>query len=167
MNRNEFCKHHWEYYLVLENDFLITERFVSFDLGENYIYDGNDHEVAGNSMTFSNEYIKQYQAICSEVDVILKSICKELGNPTATNMKDGYTPTVLTHWSAIVSQKSKIQRCSITAICKLETNAIPFTGLVDTIQSCKTRKNRKLQRCQFKKRCKCPCWFVHFGELPR
>ena len=80
MNRDEFCKHHWEYYLVLERDFLETERYVSFELGENYLYDGISHTDLGNSMSFSDEFIKQYQGICSEVDVIMKTICKELGN---------------------------------------------------------------------------------------
>lgn len=28
MNRKEFCKHHWEYYLVLEKDFLQSERYA-------------------------------------------------------------------------------------------------------------------------------------------
>ena len=80
MNRNEFCKYHWDYYLVLEKDFLRTEQYVSFDLGENYNYNNTEPNNKGNSLTFSNEYIKQYQAICSEVDVILKSICKEFDN---------------------------------------------------------------------------------------
>lgn len=109
MNRDEFCKYHWEYYLVLENDFIGTERYVSFELGDNYLYDGRTNVESGNSMTFSNEFIKQYQAICSEVDVILKSICKELNNPSANNMKSGYTPTILNQWSAIPTQRVKFK----------------------------------------------------------
>lgn len=45
----------------------------------------------GNSKTFSNEYVKQYQTICSEVDVILQSIYKELcedGICDCQNVKD-------------------------------------------------------------------------------
>lgn len=109
MNRTEFCRHHWDYYLVLESDFISTERYVSFDLGEDYLYDGLHHENFGNSITFSSEFIKQYQSICSEIDVILKSICKELHNPSANDMKYGYTPTVLTHWERITSQKVKFK----------------------------------------------------------
>ena len=80
VNIDEFCKYHWEYYLVLEKDFLETERYISFDLGDNYLYDDRETTNIGNSMTFSNEYIKQYQTICSEIDVVMKSICNELGN---------------------------------------------------------------------------------------
>ena len=58
MNRKDFCKHHWEYYLVLEKDFLQAERYVSFELGENYLYDGIEHNDSGNSTTFSDEFIK-------------------------------------------------------------------------------------------------------------
>ena len=81
--------------MVLEKDFLKTERYVSFELGDNYLYDGISHMDIGNSKVFSNEYIKQYQAICSEVDVILKSICRELGNLSASDMKHGCTPVIL------------------------------------------------------------------------
>lgn len=109
MNRDEFCKHHWEYYLVLERDFLETERYVSFELGENYLYDGISHTDLGNSMSFSDEFIKQYQGICSEVDVIMKTICKELGNSAANDMEHGYTPTILQNWSTIRNQKVKLK----------------------------------------------------------
>lgn len=109
MNRNEFCKHHWEYYMVLERDFLEIERYVSFELGDNYLYVGNTHADLGNSMTFSSEFIKQYQGICSEVDVIMKSICKELGNPAANDMEHGYTPTILQNWGEIKNQKVKLK----------------------------------------------------------
>ena len=109
MNRNEFCKYHWEYYLVLEKDFLKTERYVNFDLGENHLYDNKPHDYNGNSETFSNEYIKQYQSICSEIDVILKGICKELGTPNASKMDKSYTPIILSQWPYIVTQKVKFK----------------------------------------------------------
>lgn len=60
----EFLQRYWTYYLLLEKDFLTTERYLAID--------------SLNSSAFSNEYIKQYQAICSEIDVIAKSYCKEL-----------------------------------------------------------------------------------------
>lgn len=39
MNREEFCRLHWNYYLMLETDFIDIERYISFDLGDNYLYD--------------------------------------------------------------------------------------------------------------------------------
>ena len=68
-----------------------------------------EHDNCGNSKTFSNEFIKQYQAICSEVDVILKSICLELGNQSANDMKNGYTPIVLQNWVNINAQKVRFK----------------------------------------------------------
>lgn len=58
MNREEFCKYYWEYYLVLEKDFLKTEQYVSLELGDNYLYDDISPKNFENSLTFSNEYIK-------------------------------------------------------------------------------------------------------------
>lgn len=62
--RNEFHQRYWSYYLILEKDFLTTERYLAID--------------SLNFDAFSNEYIKQYQAICSEIDVIAKSYCKKM-----------------------------------------------------------------------------------------
>lgn len=60
--RNEFSKRYWKYYLLLEKEFLNIEQYLAID------------EV--NFSAFSIEYIKQYQTICSEIDVISKSFCK-------------------------------------------------------------------------------------------
>jgi len=107
MNRDEFCRLHWSYYLVLEKDFLDVERYISFDFGDNYMYGSQGVTDVANSCTFSNEFVKQYQAICSEVDVILKSICRELGNRDA-NAMPAYTDEVLKRWNNIPGQKVKL-----------------------------------------------------------
>ena len=107
MNREEFCRLHWNYYLMLETDFIDIERYISFDLGDNYLYDMAPVKDYANSRTFSNEFVKQYQTICSEVDVILKSICRELENKIVESMPE-YTEVVFNHWSNIFNQKVKI-----------------------------------------------------------
>ena len=93
--------------MVLEKDFLDTERYISFDFGDNYMYLSQEPTDIANSNTFSNEFVKQYQAICSEVDVILKSICKELGNNNANTMRE-YTDKVLRNWNNLPNQKVKL-----------------------------------------------------------
>lgn len=50
---------YWKYYISLENQFLDTERYVEFD----YI---------NNGKAYSIEYLKLFQAVCGEVDVIGK-----------------------------------------------------------------------------------------------
>ena len=62
--RDDFLQRYWNYYLLLEQDFLKVEQYLAID------------EV--NFSAFSNEYIKQYQTICSEIDVISKSYCREI-----------------------------------------------------------------------------------------
>lgn len=97
--------------MILENDFLGTERYLYFDLGSNALYSENvSCDDYGNSLAYSVEYIKQYQAICSEVDVVLEAICKELGTNRAENMRQ-YTETLLNEdrWKNIVCQKVKMR----------------------------------------------------------
>ena len=102
MTRDEFCKQHWKYYLILERDFLSTERFLSFDLGDDYLYDSTTHINPENSKAYSVEFVKQYQAICSEVDVIMKSICTEFGQ-SADCIHD-YAKYILTQWPGLTKQ---------------------------------------------------------------
>lgn len=51
MNRDDFCRLHWSYYLVLEKDFLDTERYISFDLGDNYLYDSHKTKDVPNDIS--------------------------------------------------------------------------------------------------------------------
>ena len=60
MDLKVFVKSYWEYYLELENQFAETKRFVAFD--------------KSNSGAFSVEYLKLFQAVCSEIDVVGKEI---------------------------------------------------------------------------------------------
>lgn len=111
MTYKEFCSCHWEYYLILEKDFLETERYLSFELGDNYLYDNLTPLHIANSLAFSVEFIKQYQSICSEIDVILQAICKEIKNVFDGNMKTLYTKVILNTpvWKDIIKQKVKMK----------------------------------------------------------
>lgn len=61
MNRNDFQKVFWLYYLNLEERFINTTKYV---------------EVAkDNYSTYSIEYTSLLLSICSEIDVISKEIC--------------------------------------------------------------------------------------------
>ena len=62
MNREEFCRAHWDYYMLLEEDFLSTRRYITFDLGDNAIYSEQEVSNPQNSRCYSIEYIKQYRA---------------------------------------------------------------------------------------------------------
>lgn len=51
---DEFIKKFWNYYLAIESEFAETQKYVDFD--------------SKNNATFSMEYLKLLQAICSEID---------------------------------------------------------------------------------------------------
>ena len=58
----QFIKSYWEYYLELEAQFIETKRYVEFGINNNH--------------TYSVEYLKLYQAVCSEIDVVGKEIAQ-------------------------------------------------------------------------------------------
>ena len=60
---NIFIKSYWNYYLELEDQFIATKKFVEFDVS--------------NSTTYSVEYLKLFQAVCSEIDVVAKVLAEE------------------------------------------------------------------------------------------
>lgn len=65
MNENEkkfdnFIDSYWNYFLELENEFASTQKYVAFDMR--------------NKDTYSIEFLKLFQAVCSELDVLGKEI---------------------------------------------------------------------------------------------
>lgn len=61
MDRSEFIKIYWNYYLMLENDFINLTRYIEIK--------------ECNYKTCSDEIIKLIQLTCSECDLIFKKIC--------------------------------------------------------------------------------------------
>ena len=67
-------KEYWAYYISLEKQFVETKRYVEFD----YI---------NNKRSYSIEYLKLFQAVCSEIDVVGKVLASSVDqsfNPTKT-----------------------------------------------------------------------------------
>ncbi|MFR1830512.1 hypothetical protein ACQPUL_12050 [Clostridium butyricum] len=89
MDKEEFLQKYFQYYLALEDDFIETTRYVQLS--------------ESNYKTFSIEYTKQYQAICSEIDVLCKEICKSFGSTTAEKFPD-YTGVILSNFNDITSR---------------------------------------------------------------
>ena len=108
MTRDEFCNRYWDYYLLLENEFVNTNRYIAFDLGDNNLYseagETTDIDSYGNSLVFSDEYVKQYQSICAEVDTVSKAICCEFSESEARSMPR-YTKIILEQWPTLPEQK--------------------------------------------------------------
>ena len=73
MTTNEFIKNYWQYFIELEKQVIDTQRYVAFD--------------SKNNATFSMEYIKLLQVICSEIDVVGKAIGKHFNPSFVVNSK--------------------------------------------------------------------------------
>lgn len=67
----ELADNYWEYYLSLEKQFIETKRYVEIDLSV-------------NGETYSLEYLKLFQAVCSEIDVVGKALAS-LSDPSFVN----------------------------------------------------------------------------------
>lgn len=73
MTTTEFKEIYWKHYLILERDVLDVEPYVSFH--------------PDNYNCFSNEFIKIFQSICSEIDVICKKYCEYIKDTTSITGK--------------------------------------------------------------------------------
>lgn len=98
MKQTEFVEKYWDYYINLETDFINTQRYVTID--------------KDNYFAFSMEYAKQYQAICSEIDVVCKQYCNLLcATNNASNIL-GYANVILTNREDIKSRIVKVTNLS-------------------------------------------------------
>ncbi|HAM14815.1 MAG TPA: hypothetical protein DCP91_02920 [Eggerthellaceae bacterium] len=78
---------YWKYYISLEDQFMETARYVEFD----YI---------NNGKTYSLEYLKLFQAVCSEIDIVGKAL--------ASYLNDSFKPTKNTginEWWYFITQE--------------------------------------------------------------
>ena len=86
-----FTNQYWEYFLTLEKDFLNTERYLTFD--------------EDNFRSFSVEFAKLMQTICSEIDVLLKEYCKFLKNDYRSDTIAKYAYIITSHRKEILNQE--------------------------------------------------------------
>lgn len=98
----EFLNNYWKYYLILEEDFLGTLRYVELH--------------SGNFNTFSTEYTKQYQAICSEIDVVCKEFCKVINSTAKVGNIESYAKIILNEVSKIRDEKITIKKYRVNAL---------------------------------------------------
>lgn len=62
MDKKDFEKIFWYYYLKLEHEYLEIEKTIPVD--------------PNNSKTFSYKYMKLLESICAEMDVVFKRFCE-------------------------------------------------------------------------------------------
>lgn len=108
MTREEYLRTYWKMYEAIEQDYRIICRYVEMDLGDNYLYsDEEKNDINyGNSRTYSIEFVKQYEMICSAVEDILKVICKEEDGKILDRMNK-YAESILSndYYKNVANQK--------------------------------------------------------------
>lgn len=90
---------HWQHFLSLEKDFIETLEFVELD--------------DSNAETYSIAYTKLLLAICSEVDVVSKLICKKLSPSSTARNIDDYRKEITTNYPSLYTIECLIPRYSL------------------------------------------------------
>ena len=103
--------YYWNYYRELEDEFLQTRRYVDFS--------------EKNFTTFSVEYLKLYQAVCSEIDVLGKAMATIADSNFVADDKQNN----ILKWWFIIQDKFFLSEEPFTLINP--TNAHIIVGLKD------------------------------------
>ncbi|WGO98147.1 hypothetical protein QFX18_19250 [Saccharophagus degradans] len=90
---------HWQHFLSLEKDFIETIEFVELD--------------AANDGTFSVAYTKLLLAICSEVDVVAKLVCKKINPASSARNIDDYRQEIAGKYPSFHTVECMIPRYGI------------------------------------------------------
>lgn len=97
MKRDEFMQIHWKYYLLLEEDFLRTTRYVELD--------------QANFDTFSKEYYKIFMSICMESEALMKAI-SGIGGNAYSNIGD-FGAGILNKYPGITNKEVNVNYTNI------------------------------------------------------
>jgi hypothetical protein len=91
---------HWQHFLSLEKDFIETLTFVELD--------------KGNENTFSVAYTKLLLAICSEIDVVAKILCKKIDDSSTADNIDEYRIEITSKYPDFYTVEALVPRYSLT-----------------------------------------------------
>ena len=132
---------YWKYFISLEQQFLETGRYVEFD-------------IVNNGKTYSIEYLKLFQAVCSEIDVVGKVLAKELDSSIKPNNKPGLNEW----WFFITNVDADIieKKCSLFG-----ENAIqPWKGFIVV-----KNPNTKAKHYILEDNANTPSWWVDYNNV--
>jgi hypothetical protein len=104
---------HWTFFETIEEDLVEYSRYLEF------------HK--DNFKAFSIKLTRLYLSICSEIDVVLKMICKKLDEPTERSDINHYRRVILKAYPAFptVSVLFKRERWEVKPWLKWKTNQNP------------------------------------------
>lgn len=141
MTTTQFIKSYWDYFMELEEQFANTQKYVAFD--------------KINKKTFSVEYLKLIQAVCSEIDVVAKEIAVFFSPAFAKESNPN-----IQKWGYIIQNK----------LPDLTAAEVTFNGKV-VITPWKNfgyerYKNKKGSWCyKLKNGCKTPAWWNDYNNI--
>jgi hypothetical protein len=90
---------HWNYFLALEDDLDRLSRFVDF---------------SKNDDTYSIEIARLFLSACSEIDVILKQICKNIDPASTASSINAYYKEITPAYPKLVNFEVLIPKYAIT-----------------------------------------------------
>lgn len=140
---NIFEKSYWQYYRELESELISTKKYVSFDIV--------------NKNTFSVEYLKLLQSVCSEIDVVGKAIANELNEKFDPTQKNN---TIQKWW--LIIQEWFNKECGNPEVLFFDSFKLePWKGYsVEEFENTKGAKRIKL-----KNGCKTPFWWTAYNKV--
>lgn len=140
VDAKKFVKSYWNYYIELEQQVWETRRYVEFS--------------KKNNRTFSMEYLKLLQAICSEIDVTAKVI--------ATYINPAFKGSTINHWGyALQQQFPNIQNC--TVIFNEDYNVQPWKNW-RYVSEVKEKNGKKTAAVKLDCKAKNPQWWTSYNK---
>lgn len=140
-NLQSFIKSYWEYFLELEEQLIETKRYVAFN--------------KANAKTYSIEYLKLYQAVCSEIDVVAKEISSAMNPKFKVD-----TGTNITKWGYEIQQ----QFPTITSDSVEFNNSFAVVPFENWKYEWATSKDNK-KYLKLATGCKTPTWWKNYNDV--
>lgn len=139
-----FEKTYWRYYLELEREMLETRRYVDFS--------------EDNFTTYSVEFMKLYQAVCSEIDVFGKALAGEINS----SFKPDDTSVSVHKWWFEVQTWYKSLKVKTVRFCQ-EYSLTPL----DNYETEWATSKRGARYCRLVKdaRIKTPSWWSEYTDV--
>ena len=145
MTFKEAIDEYWKYYISLEEQFVETRRYVEFD----YIHNGR---------VYSIEYLMLFQAVCSEIDVVGKSLARIVDSSFSPTKNTG-----INEWWFYLSNDDsllELKKCSLFG----EYDIQPWKNFGVTIN---TKPNAKKYILDEKRtpKAKTPSWWTDYNSV--
>ena len=138
---DDFIDSFWNYFLELESEFASTQKYVAFDMS--------------NKNTYSIEYLKLFQAVCSEIDVLGKEILFYF----EPDFKINGTPKIM-HWGYGITMYMR-DSLSASVYFSEKTKLTPWNKFACV----KYQDAANATRYKLDKKCAIPIWWSDYNKV--